>query len=101
MAVREVPSWDYWGCVGEAACVGKVEILEDLERSPGAWVLLACRHWVACCPSLDWEQRPHYSHGKPWPRWNVHMSPSGPGQRSTDPRIHTTMSVKILEVPQV
>lgn len=29
-----------------------------------------------------------HSHGKPWPRWNVHMSPSGPGRRSTDPRIH-------------
>lgn len=28
-----------------------------LERSPGAWVHLACRRWAACCPSLDWEQR--------------------------------------------
>lgn len=101
MAVREVPSWDYWRCEEEAACEGKAEILGDLERSLGAWVLLACHHWEACCPSLDWGQQPHYSHGKPWPRWNVRMSPSGPGQRSTDPRIHTTMSVKILEVPQV
>lgn len=29
LPVREVPSWDYWGCVGEAACEGKAEILED------------------------------------------------------------------------
>lgn len=30
-----------------------------LERSPGAWVRLACHRWVACCPSLDWGQRLH------------------------------------------
>jgi len=30
-----------------------------LERNPAAWVLLACHHWVACCPSLDWGQRLH------------------------------------------
>lgn len=29
LPVREVPSWDYWGCVGEAVCEGKAEILED------------------------------------------------------------------------
>lgn len=33
------------------------QVLHLLERSPGAWVHLACHHWVACCPSLDWEQR--------------------------------------------
>lgn len=36
---------------------GSVVVL--LERSPGAWVRLACHRWVACCPSLDWGQRPH------------------------------------------
>lgn len=30
-----------------------------LERTPGAWVLPACRRSVACCPSLDLERRPH------------------------------------------
>ena len=29
LPAREVPSWDYWGCVGEAECEGKAEILED------------------------------------------------------------------------
>lgn len=39
--------------------VSSSKFVSLLERSPGAWVHLACRHWVACCPSLDWEQRLH------------------------------------------
>lgn len=29
LPVREVPSWDCWGCEGEAACEGKAETLAD------------------------------------------------------------------------
>lgn len=68
-----------------------------LERSREAWVHLACHRWAACCPSQDWELLLHYSREKPWPRWNVHMSPVDLELRSTDPRIHTTMSAGIQE----
>lgn len=39
--------------------VSESKFVSLLERSLGAWVHLACHHWVACCPSLDWEQRLH------------------------------------------
>lgn len=46
-----------WGWVMDDVSEG--EVFSLLERSPGAWVRLACHHWVACYPSLDWELRPH------------------------------------------
>lgn len=39
LPVREGPSWDCWGCVGEAACEGRAEILEG----PGEEEIQRCQ----------------------------------------------------------
>lgn len=65
-----------WWCKINIECLA---VISSPHRTTWQWPLCLWQH--------QWQVDSH-SRGKPWPRWNVRMSLSGPEQRSTDPRIH-------------